>query len=113
MRNLIIAAAMGPALLLCGCGKSVVGKYQCDGIPGVNLLELRADGTSASSGDMLDHSVTGAGTYAVDGTHVMVKSDVKTSGGASGVMDEHKSEMTFEKQANGDLKWILATCKKM
>lgn len=81
----------------------------------MTVLELRSDGTSAYSGDMLDHSVTGVGTYAADGAHITVKSDVKTfgKGDANTVLDERKEETTFEKQANGDLKWILATCKKM
>jgi len=117
MRNLILVMAVAPALLLCGCGKSVVGKYQCDGIPDMKLLELRADGTSAYSGDLLDHPVTGTGTYTADDAHVIVKSDVKTLGKTVGdsntVLDERPVERTFEKQSNGDLKWILATCKKM
>jgi hypothetical protein len=113
MRCQIVVIA--PLLLLCGCGKSVAGKYQCDGIPGMTVLELRSDGTSSYSGTMLDHPVTGTGTYAADGGHITVKSDVKTfgSGDSKTVLDERKAETTFEKQANGDLKWILATCKKM
>ena len=113
MRNLILAGAMAPLLLFCGCGKSVAGKYQCNGIPGMKLLELRADSTSAYSGDILGHPVTGVGTYAVDGAHVVVKSDVKTFGDSNAVFDERKDEMTFDKQDNGDLKWLLAKCKKM
>ena len=117
MRNLILAGAIVPVLLLCGCGRSVVGKYQCDGIPGMASLELRADGTSAYSGDILDHRVVGTGTYTADGAHVTVKSDAKTFGktasDANTVLDERKDETTFDKQGNGDLKWILSTCKKM
>jgi hypothetical protein len=117
MRNLTLAAAMAPIFLLSGCGQSVVGKYQCDGIPGMDALELRDDGTAVQSGDMLGHHVAGTGTYTAAGASVTVKSDVKTfdmtDGKAGAVLDEHQDETAFEKQGNGDLKWVLATCKKL
>jgi hypothetical protein len=114
MRNLALAGAIAPLLLLCGCGQqSVAGKYRCDGIPDMASLELREDGTAVQSGEMLGHQIAGTGTYTADSAHVAVVTDVKTSGDGGAILDEHKDDMTFEKQSNGDLKWILATCKKL
>ena len=112
MRNLALVGAMAPMLLLWGCGQSVAGKYRCNGLV-VSSLELRADGTLAESGVFFDHRVVGTGTYTADAAHVMVKGDVKVFGDANAVLDEYKDETTYERQGNGDLKWIVVTCKKV
>jgi hypothetical protein len=62
MRNLALASVFAPVLLLGGCGQSVVGKYQRDGIPDMASLELRADGTAVQSGEMLGHQIASTGT---------------------------------------------------
>jgi hypothetical protein len=117
MRKLVLTVSIFPLLLLNGCGQSVVGKYQCHGLPNMAALELRADGTAVQSGSMLGHPILGTGAYTADGGQVTVKSDVKifgrTDSDANVVQDERKDETTFQKQGNGDLISELTTCKKI
>ena len=109
------AVLLMPALLLlsaCGSG-SVDGKYQCDGIPGSDILILGSDGTAVQEGVMFGHAMMGTGTYARDGDKLTVTIASLTQDGAKADIPQDRAHTLFTVQSNGDLKWILATCKKL
>jgi hypothetical protein len=111
----IRAIALLPVLLaLAACGGHAVdGKYQCDGIPGSDILILGTDGTAVQEGMMLDHAMMGTGTYTQDGDKITVTITSLTSDGAKTAVPQDQAHTVFEVQSDGSLKWILATCKKL
>jgi hypothetical protein len=114
-RRMGLALSLMPLLLgLSGCGgQSVAGKYQCDGIPGSDTLLLGSDGTAVQQGDMLGHQMMGTGTYKSDGGKITVTITSLTADGAKTDIPQDRQETVFERQDNGDLKWILSTCRKV
>jgi len=80
----LMAAAM-LAFALAGCSKGVVGKYACDGIPGVKELELAADGSYGSKGTVMSDEMSASGTYKVD---VLRIEEFHPDGSTSFVTDE-------------------------
>ena len=105
---------MAVLLALAGCGgQSVAGKYQCDGIPGSDILILGTDGTAVQEGVMLDHAMMGTGTYKQDGDRITVTITSLTADGAKTDIPQDRQQTVFEVQSDGDLKWILSTCKKI
>ncbi len=108
MRHLVLVV---PLCLLSACGESVVGKYQCHGMPDTKTLELFADGKAQHSGDILGHETTGVGTYRVNGDRVLIHTTVRTIGAAGNVEDEHQSDAEYQRKG-GTLASQITTCKK-
>jgi len=103
----LMAAAM-LAFALAGCSKGVAGKYACDGIPGVKELELAADGSYGSKGTVMSDEMSASGTYKVDKAHVSLSGTTIVPS----LSRYYHDGMVFDRQSNGDLKWVLATCKR-
>jgi hypothetical protein len=109
MRNAKLLAVAMLALTVGACGnKGVEGKYTCNGIPGKDKLELAADGTYQSTGAIMSAPTSASGRYTVDDAHVTLKgTEVVPS-----ISHYSGDNMVFDRRDNGDLKWILAFCKR-
>jgi hypothetical protein len=111
----IRAVALMPLLLVlsaCG-GHSLEGKYQCDGIPGSDILILGSDGTAVQEGLMFGHAMMGTGSYKQDGDKVTVTLTSLTEDGAKAAIPQDREHTIFEVQSDGNLRWLLSTCKKL
>jgi len=108
MRSLVLVV---PLFLLSACGQSVVGKYQCHGMPDTKTLELFADGKAQHSGDILGHQTNGVGTYRVDGDRILIHTTVTTTGASGNVEDEHQSDAEYHRKGS-TLASQITTCKK-
>jgi hypothetical protein len=97
------------ALMLSGCSASARGTYDCTGIPGLSRIELHADGSYVSEGDMLGHEASGAGTYTADAKRLRLSG----TDSVEGLSASNPTSMEFEREENGDLKWIVSTCKRL
>jgi hypothetical protein len=91
-----------------GRSQNAARNFKCGGIPGTKTIELRADGTYGATGSILDHVTSESGRFTEDARHVTL-SGIQS---VEGLAEKEKTNMVLDKLENGDLKWILATCKK-
>jgi hypothetical protein len=101
-------ACLATVLVTSACSKSVTGDYSCSGIPMMDTLSLKPDGSYVSHSSVLGHATTGTGKYAVSGDHVVLDGTVQTEG----ISDVDKDSTDFQRQSDGSLKMELGSCKQ-
>jgi hypothetical protein len=104
--SLILAAAA--LLALAACSKGLHGAYACTGIPDINALTLKSDGSYTSNGNILGHATPGSGKFTYDARQVTLEGSYKVEG----LTVTEPNKVIFDRQRNGDLKSLFTVCKR-